>query len=78
MWFIPPYSRSVKADVCRYFLRQLQKQFPPNQNFGVIFPVKGNIYQTISCTSLRSLQVTEMISIEPTKKNLQDYIQTAI
>ena len=44
MWFISPYSRSVKTNICRYFLRQLQKHFPPNQNFGVIFPVKVNIY----------------------------------
>ena len=53
MWFMPPYNRSVKTNVCKYFLHKLQRQFPPNQNFGGIFPVKVNVHLIPHCTHFK-------------------------
>ena len=37
IWFIPPYSTSAKTNINKYFLRLLQKCFPPNHKFRNFF-----------------------------------------
>ena len=37
IWFNPPYSKSVKTNIGRIFIKLISKHFPPNQKFVKIF-----------------------------------------
>ena len=37
IWFNPPYSKSVKTNIGRIFIRLISKYFPPNHEFIKIF-----------------------------------------
>ena len=37
IWFNPPYSKSVKINIGRIFIKLISKHFPPNHKFVKIF-----------------------------------------
>ena len=37
IWFNPPYSKSVKTNIGRIFIKLISKHFPPNHKFVKIF-----------------------------------------
>ena len=36
-WFNPPYSKSIKTNIGRIFIKLISKHFPPNHKFVKIF-----------------------------------------
>ena len=50
IWFNPPYSKSVKTNIGRIFIKLISKHFPPNHKFVKIFN-KNTIKLSYSCMS---------------------------
>ena len=48
IWFNPPYSKSVKTNIGRIFIKLISKHFPPNHTFVKIFN-KNTIKLSYSC-----------------------------
>ena len=48
IWFNPPYSKSVKTNIGRIFIKLISKHFPPNHKFVKIFN-KNTIKLSYSC-----------------------------
>ena len=48
IWFNPPYSKSVKTNIGRIFIKLISKHFPPNHKFVKIFN-KNTIKFSYSC-----------------------------
>ena len=48
IWFNPPYSKSVKTNIRRIFIKLICKHFPPNHKFVKIFN-KNIIKLSYSC-----------------------------
>ena len=48
IWFDPPYSKSVKTNIGRIFIKLISKHFPPNHKFVKIFN-KNTIKLSYSC-----------------------------
>ena len=48
IWFNPPYSKSVKTNIGRIFIKLISKHFPSNHKFGKIFN-KNIIKLSYSC-----------------------------
>ena len=48
IWFNPPYSKSVKTNIGRIFIKLISKHFPPNHKFAKIFN-KNTIKLSYSC-----------------------------
>ena len=48
IWFNPPYSKSVKTNIGRIFIKLISKHFPPNHKFVKIFN-KNSTKLSYSC-----------------------------
>ena len=48
IWFNPPYSKLVKTNIGRIFIKLISKHFPPNHKFVKIFN-KNTINFSYSC-----------------------------
>ena len=48
IWLNPPYSKSVKTNVRRIFIKLISKHFPPNYKFVKIFN-KNTMKLSYSC-----------------------------
>ena len=48
IWFNPPYSKTVKTNIGKYFFRLINKHFPPEHKFHKIFN-KNTLKLSYSC-----------------------------
>ena len=71
IWFNPPYSMNIAANVGRYFLNLINKHFPPHHKFSKIFN-RNNMKISYSCMpNMKSRISTSNKKVTKAKRSAQ-------